>query len=193
MKKLFTFFLLIILPVTIFASPFGLKKGMTIEQIAEVCNGNELEHIEGDMYSILPSKSHPFFKIYIAFVNEKAGLYGIKALSDEISVNDYGTEIKTAFENIKDRIAKTYGIPKIIDEIDPTSVYKDENYWTYSLSKGARTLAAIWGVNEKKLPDDLSGIAISAKAQIGPQIGAILLEYKFNNYDQIEDEQDSVF
>lgn len=37
MKKVFLFFSLILLPVAIFTSPFRLKMGMTIEEIAEQC------------------------------------------------------------------------------------------------------------------------------------------------------------
>ncbi len=191
-KKLLSMALALTIPLSIFASPFGLKMGMTLEQITEVCGGIEPVHNENDSYFIEPTNHHPLFKYYLAYVDDEIGLYYIKALTDEISSNDYGEEIKSAFENIKNRISKNYGKPKVIDELASDTLWNEEKYWLNALREGSRTLTAAWGIEKNIEKDDIEFIGISAK-YASYQKGVILLEYQFKNYSQIEDSQDSVF
>ena len=126
------------------------------------------------------------------FVDKNKGLYQIKAISPSISTNDYGTELQSAFNATKDRVAKKYREPTIRDEIDPNSVFQEGNYWMYTLRGGARTLAAIWGKGEK-LADNLDTVILEcAASDISSHHGFLILYYFFKNSDNIEDEQDSV-
>lgn len=194
MKKIAIFFVLIILPFYFFAAPFGLKMGMTLDEVTEACGGTKPVHIEDNCYQIYPTKTHPLFKQYAAFVDSERGLYCIKAVSEEISTNDYGTEIKNAFSEIENRIAKTYGKSRKIDELSDDYYAKSEQYWVSQLSKGARTYAAIWeSTSKSQLKDDLDSVVIYANAKIFPQTGWIILEYDFNNMQAVEDAQDDVF
>ena len=190
MRKLTLLVLTAILPFCVYAAPFGLKMGMTIDEIAEQCE-EEPVHIEGDAYIIKPVKKHPLFEYYAVYVNENGGLYQIRAISDEIKCNNYGTEIKNAFSNIKDRIAKTYGRPKVIDKVDMNSLFKDDEYWFYTLKEGSRELHATWG-EKTELPDNLAGIVLDCVASSYNK-GVLVLYYYFKNADSVEDEQDSVF
>jgi hypothetical protein len=52
MRKILSIAFLLILPVSIFAFQFGLKKGITINEIAEVCGGNESVNIEDEQDSV---------------------------------------------------------------------------------------------------------------------------------------------
>ena len=148
MKKILFLMIMAMLPALAMASPFGLKMGMSIKEIAKECDGKP-EFVKNDAYIIKPKKSHPSFEYYFVFVDKNKGLYQIKALSSAISTNDYGTELQSAFNTTKDRVAKRYGEPTIRDEIDPESAFQDGNYWMYTLKGGARTLAAIWGKGGK--------------------------------------------
>lgn len=196
MKKnlLTVLFLFLFLPIAIFASPFGLKKGMSLEEIEAVCDGNESVKVEDEVYLVKPLKSHPLFQYYAVYVNEKVGLYQIRAISDNITTNKYGTELQNAFNDLKDRIGKTYGRPKVINENRSDSYYQQDEYWFYTLHDGSRTLAAIWGEN-KELSDDLVSISLECKSNGGfyEGPGILVLYYYFNNASEVEDEQDSVF
>ena len=192
MKKILFLMIMAILPALAMASPFGLKMGMTIKEIAKECEGKP-EFVKNDAYIIKPKKSHPSFEHYIVFVDKNKGLYQIKAISSAISTNDYGTELQSSFNATKDRVAKRYGEPTIRDEIDPGSVFQDGNYWMYTLKGGARTLAAIWGKDEN-LADNLDMVILECSAsEISTHQGFLILYYFFKNSDNIEDEQDSVF
>lgn len=188
---LFPFFL----SLSIFAAPFGLKMGMTIEQIADECE-EEPQYVKDDIYMVIPKKRHPVFEYYAVYVNEKTGLYQIRAISEPISTNKYGTELQNAFNNVKDRIAKTYGKPKIYDSVDKSisSFLQNDDYWFYTLREGSRELSATWGKNTQ-LADNLETVALECVFVDGfyDGTGQLILYYYFNNYDSVEDDQDSVF
>ncbi len=192
MKKMLFLLITAIFPALAMASPFGLKMGMTIKEIAKECEGKP-EFVKNDAYIIKPKKSHPSFEHYIAFVDKNKGLYQIKAVSSAISTNDYGTELQSSFNATIKRVAKKYGEPTIRDEIDPESVFQEGKYWMYTLKEGARTLAAFWDKGEK-LADNLDVVILECSAGgFSTHQGFLILYYFFRNANKIEDEQDSVF
>ena len=195
MKKIFLTLIFGIISSFLYAAPFGLKMGMTLDEIAEQCE-EEPEYVKDDIYMILPIKKHPVFEHYAVYVSEKTGLYQIRAISAPISTNKYGTELQNAFNNVKDRIEKTYGKPKINNKVDSNinSSYQKDEYWFYTLHEGSRELSAVWG-NNLSLADDLSVVALECSTTSGlyEGTGQLVLYYYFNNTSSVEDEQDSVF
>ena len=195
MRKFMLLVLTTILSFCVYAAPFGLKMGMTLNEIARQCEERPA-HLEGDAYTIEPVKKHPFFKYYGVYVDKKEGLYEVRAISYPIKSNKFGEEIKNAFSNIKDRITKTYGRPKVTDRYEnPEDQYhKKDEYWFYSLREGSRKLCATWGENAD-LADDLDMVALNCAVSNGfyEGTGHLVLYYYFKNADSVEDEQDSVF
>lgn len=190
--------ILFFLPILVFASPFGLKMGMTLDEIVTACNGEEPVFIEADRYLITPAKRHPIFAHYMVCVNENTGLYQIKAVSSSIETNKYGTELQNAFYAAKDRVARTYGqptFPTFIDEIDTNieKMYQQNEYWFYTLTDGSRVLAAVW--DNEHLADNLRMVALECVSESGfySGTGYLVLHYYFINVSNVEDEQDSVF
>ena len=100
MKRLFLAVLFIVGATFTYAAPFGLKMGMTIDEIAEQCE-DEPSFLQDDVYLITPIKKHPLFTYYAVYVNESTGLYQIRAVSDSIQCNQYGTELQNAFNNFR--------------------------------------------------------------------------------------------
>ena len=196
MKKLFFALIFGLLSTFIYAAPFGLKMGMTIEEIAEQCE-EEPSFVKDDIYLIKPVKKHPLFSYYAVYVNEKTGLYQIRAISDSMTCNDYGTEIQNAFNSVKDRIAKTYGKPRIINKVDASlsDYMKQDKHWFYNLKNGAQQLSAIWG-EKTELADNLISVALDCVADndiYHYEDAHLVLYYYFTNSTSVEDEQDSVF
>lgn len=175
----------------IFAAPFGLKMGMTIEEIEK-----EPTFIENDIYLTKPIKSHPLFEFYAVYVNEKTDLYQIRAISSTITTNKYGAELESAFNTVKDRIAKTYGKPEIVNKVDPdiSEFNKKDEFWFMTLKEGSRILSAVWG-EKIILIDDLDTVALDCVADNGYLDGTahLTLYYYFKNTGSVEDEQDAVF
>lgn len=179
----------------IYAAPFGLKMGMTVEEIAEQCE-EEPSYFENDIYLVKPIKKHPLFDYYAVYVNEKTGLYQIRAISSPITTNKFGTELKNAFNSLKDRIAKTYGKPKVTDKYSNSSdsYHQQDEYWFYSLREGSRELSAVWGY-DSALSDELESVALECTVSSGfyDGTGQLVLYYYFKNTSAVEDEQDEVF
>ncbi|MBQ9238141.1 MAG: hypothetical protein IJ191_02335 [Treponema sp.] len=196
MKKLFLAMIFGIISTFVYAAPFGLKMGMTIEEIAEQCE-EEPSYVKDDIYLVKPTKSHPLFSYYAVYVNEKTGLYQIRAISDSVTCNDYGTEIQNAFNTVKDRIAKTYGKPRVINKVDASlSEYmKQDKNWFQAFKDGARQLSAIWG-EKTELADNLVSVALDCVADtdfLSYDKAHLVLYYYFSNAKSVEDEQDDVF
>ena len=168
---------------------------MTIEEIAEQCE-EEPSFVKDDIYLVKPVKSHPLFEYYAVYISEKTGLYQIRAISAPITSNRFGTELKNAFTNVKDRIAKVYGKPKINDKYNNTadSYYQEDEYWFYALREGSRELSAVWGYNSS-LADNLDTVALECSVTSGfyEGSGQLILYYYFTNARAVEDEQDEVF
>ena len=195
MKKLFLALIFGLLSTFIYAAPFGLKMGMTIEEIAAQCE-EEPSFVKDDIYLVKPVKSHPLFEYYAVYISEKTGLYQIRAISAPITSNRFGTELKNAFTNVKDRIAKVYGKPKINDKYNNTadSYYQEDEYWFYALREGSRELSAVWGYNSS-LADNLDTVALECSVTSGfyEGSGQLILYYYFTNANSVKDEQDEVF
>ena len=192
MKKILLILIFAFFHLALFAAPFGLKMGMTIDEISAQCE-EKPSFVKDDIYLVKPKKSHPLFEEYAVYVNKTIGLYQIRAFSKPIACNKYGSEIQNSFNNLKDRIAKTYGKPRIINEINQDSMFSGKDYWFYTLKDGSRVLAAAW--DEKTLPDNLFAIALDCVAYNGYLEGDahLILCYYFNNFKSVEDEQDDVF
>ena len=195
MRKLFLVMIFGLISAFIYAAPFGLKMGMTVEEIAEQCE-EEPSYFEDDIYLVKPIKKHPLFDYYAVYVNEKTGLYQIRAISSLITTNKFGTELKNAFNSLKDRIAKTYGKPKVTDKYSNSSdsYYQQDEYWFYSLREGSRELSAVWGY-DSALSDELESVALECTVSRGfyEGTGQLVLYYYFKNTSAVEEEQDEVF
>ena len=188
-KKILLVTILALFSELLFASPFGLRMGMDLNEIAQVCGGQRPEKVDTDCYIIVPEKKHPLFTKYYVWVDDTEGLYYIKALSDDIQTNDYGTELQNKFFEISNRISKSYGVPIINEKIDKSYVLTADAYWMMSIKDGARKLSATWMDN---LKDDLYDVYLYVSAK-SYNSGKVNLEYRFTNADAVEDSQDDVF
>lgn len=198
MKKLFFVLLgIFMISLSMFASPFGLSKGMTLEQVKEACGGREPVKIDDGLYYIVPSKQHPYFVRYAAWVDEKEGLNYIKAIGKDIDTNSYGFELKSKFDSLETYLSKTYGKCNRMDFLMPGSIWDDLDDWMYALEKKERCLMSSW---ERKygstLPEELETVYLGAEGESSDS-GYIVLEYEFTNHEAVsnakKESEDSVF
>lgn len=189
MKKLISIFtLLFICTLCIFAGPFGLDMGMTLDEVAQACGGNEPEYISDDRYYIQPVKSHPLFEGYIVWVGETEGLYYIKGISREIFTNSYGAEVKQEFAKLLSPLERKYGNFEIVDEIvsDDVLPYKlKQDSWMLTIAEGSRICEAHWSTDEDNFEkfDELITISIGVKTEATyiTSKAYIWIEYGFAN------------
>lgn len=178
----------------VFAGPFGLSNGMTLAEVTRACDGVKPIHIENDSYAISPKQKHSSFTTYIVWISDEYGLYRIRAASDEIKTNDYGSELKSAFYSFLPRLEKTYGKQVVFDGmIDKTSIWSDDRYWFTALGQGARGLFAIWSPlkGEQSIKDDITSIMLQV-TKSSYDSGILLLDYEFLNQEFVQDDEDNV-
>ncbi len=199
MKKLISIFtLLFICSLSVFAGPFGLDMGMTLEEVAEACGGIEPEYISDDRYYIQPVKSHPLFEGYVVWISETEGLYYIKGISREIQANSYGTEVKQEFARLLSPLERKYGKFAKIDEIvsDDVLPYKlKQDSWMLTIAEGSRICEAYWSADEDNFEKfgGLTTISIGIRTQATyiTDKAYIWIEYGFANaadgFDNLDD------
>ena len=183
MKKLFLILLFTLLPFTIFAGPFGLKMGMTLEEVTEACGGNKPYNVKNDCYQIYPEKIHPSFTAYYAFIDKEKGLYRINAKSTGI---DYSQELYRRFAETTQRLSKNYGRA---DKLDYSDYLPQNLYWT----EGTIIDSITWKID---LKDNLKSVILYTTSYTDKRYNTqyyIILQYDFINKSAVEDAQDEVF
>ena len=192
-KKIVCLLPLALTAVLAFSGPFGLEMGMTLEEVANVCGGKEPVDLGGGRYLVQPTKAHPSFAEYVAYVSETEGLYALTASTKEILSDEEGKTLQKKFHSLLDSVSKTYGECRLVDEIDEASKLTDDIYWIHTLRTGERKLEAWWlGTDGAAISDDVQNIYLAVKSTSYLK-ARIALRYRFANFDKAKDAQDSVF
>lgn len=186
----------IILTLLVFAGPFGLEKGMTLEEIRKNCEiDSEIKNGYYELNTV--PQPHPDFDKYIVGITQKSGLFYITAIGKEVTTNSYGIDLKNEFDYIESKIDSKYGEHNRHESSLDNGTWNEPDEWMMSLLKKERVLFTEWsretGAN---LPETLESIGIVAFAY-SPSKGGVHLEYYFSNYDsctkELEEKEDSVF
>jgi len=187
-----TFFILltviigIVLSINALAGPFGLEKGMSLEEIG----GDPVKLERGKYQLTVVPKPHSSFILYSIRVAPKEGLYFVKAVCKPISTSSYGFELKEKFKEMVERVGTVYGSHKTTDVLLPNSIWSNPNEWMTALSKKERVLMAVWEKNDgANLPDDIKSIYVAAQTYGNSRDeGFVAIEYCFTNFDAGEAE-----
>ena len=94
MKKVSLLFILILMTNMLFADPFGLKMGMTLEEIKAKCSGKEPKYSGlGHFYVIEPMKKDDIFSRCEVGVHSTLGLFVITARTDAKTQEDFESAV----------------------------------------------------------------------------------------------------
>ena len=125
-----------------FAGPFGLDMGMSKSQLGD--SWRALESSPGYYVSKTPPKPHSAFDNYIVKLSATHGLCWIKAVGKDVSTNGYGTSLKSAFGDLRERLSAAYGNAKIDDFLVSGSIWDDPDDWMMGLARKDRYYMAQW-------------------------------------------------
>ena len=197
MKKLFFLTLFsMFFALSLFAGPFGLKNGMSFEEVTQACGGISPRRIaDDDRYFISPVKKHSAFETYIAWINSDYGLYYIKANGPDIKVNNHGDEIKDRFYSLLVSLSKNYGEAYVENRLkieDPLGVHGDDD-WRYDFVHGNRDLYAEWtdfSECKDEIKNEVSGVFLGVKCMDGYNEFYVSVEYELKNNDLVEASED---
>ena len=149
---------LLAMPFTALAGPFGLEKGMTLEEVKKITNLNEVNpYIYRTSY--LP-KEHPVFTNYILTIHPEKGLCSISSTSERMSLE----KVKFEFFTIRELISSKYGkgLEKDNDFDDKYTARGNDELWM--LKKRTLRPTTTWinhPLYQKELPQDIYMITLS--------------------------------
>lgn len=166
------------------AGPFGLEMGMSLQAI-----GGEPEKLGSGKYRLTNvPKPHSAFEAYIVQVAPKSGLCWVKAIGEDIPTSVFGTQLKSKFEQMKDKLEKSYGKHETIDFLMPGSIWNEPKDFMMGMIKKERFLMAIWsGEKNSTLTDNLKQIGLIASPS-ARDTGHLAIEYSFENEKSCEAE-----
>jgi hypothetical protein len=164
-----------------FAGPFGLDKGMTLDNLKK-----QTELTPGNQPFIYTAKNllngHPDFGQYLLVVTPDYGLCKVSASSKNISTDSSGIDLKEYHKQLNEALVAKYGsASEIFDFLKAGSIWKEPHYWMMSLIKKDRALTTFWIPSKNTaLPDALSTISLEALA-LNTNSGYVRLTYEFDN------------
>ena len=168
MKKLVLLVVSFLMANILFADPFGLKMGMTLDEIKAKCGGKEAEYeCNGFVYKIEPIKKDGTFIKYSAFVNENLGLFGVSVATELVSTE----RCEKVLNNVLSALKDYYGEPS-----------------------ESKKLSCEWLVSECETLKKEKLSEISVVVQYGDHgYGMLALGYIFENGDRALESVDSPF
>jgi hypothetical protein len=168
------------------SGPFGLHRGMTLEQVIQIVGKGAVKETKRDdavQLSTVP-KPHSAFEFYVLIFSPKDGLLKIGAIGHDINTNGFGEAVHDSFVEIRDAISQTYGQPEHnFDFLQSGSIWKEPEDWMMGLLKEERTLAANW---RTALPNRINLILLEAKAS-STEKGYLSLGYEFDGWHEYAD------
>lgn len=170
--------------------PLGLAKGLTVSEI-EAMTGSSLSVVDAsqNLYrSATAPKENAAFGQYALVISPVAGLCQIRALGKDIAVNRFGSQIRSAYEDLQSSLTAVYGTPAVIDSLLPGSLWKDSEDWMMALHKEERYLISEWESSEASpLPAGLQKILLGPRTTTSSK-AYLLLQYIFDNDDECQRE-----
>ena len=182
MKKTLLIALLMMISTMLFAGPFGMEFGWTLEELensgAYVEYMNTQQNIKG--YLVEPPQPHSELPFYAVFIDDEYGIYLIRAISD-ICYSEYS--IRTSYDMLKSQLTSVYGNPEEIDEISWNSDWNGAESFIRSILYGDRVLVAAWfpPYEENGAEDIYLGVTPNDENE-----AVVCLEYYSWDYDAVE-------
>lgn len=165
---------------TAVAGPFGLDKGMTLQQIRQ--HGTVRPDTDPNWYLVDTLRNgHPAFEKYMLLVDPQLGLCKIVAVGKDLQTNVFGERVKSEFSDLTAALSSKYGTPtREFDFLRSGSIWDEPRDFMMALVKEERTLMNYWG---NALPDQLQSILLRARA-LNTTKGYVNLAYEFRGIDQ---------
>lgn len=200
MKKASLFLFILLLTVSAFCQPwdgpFGLKMGLTYNQLKAIDPG--IERIDGDLFVMANVPiSHPDFEYYCMTIDPQSGLARTGGFTTEIHTNKYGEDLVDKFWEFAWILEEKYGDYEEVSYLNEGSMWDEPDDFMMGLYLEERTLACFWSADAgSMLPNNINYITLLATAN-EENTGQIMLRYDFNNfsdyYEARENEKKEAF
>ena len=200
---LFVYLVLCIPSETFGEGIFGLKKGMTLEEIKKLDFGY-IKQMEDDptIFEIKRAKKPQGTDYVYLIVSPEKGLLKIRFFWT-IEANPYGDELKMKFDDLKSILSEKYGEYGEVEKFDYLkfdSVWNAPKDYMRSLKDNERVLAWYCSFSDPN-KWELAGISIKTGAEENPMLfltrglfeGFVMLTYEFQGWSDYVNRQNSQF
>ena len=183
MKKSLLIALLMMIPIMLFAGPFGMEFGWTLEELEN--SGAEVEFIDGEgritSCTVSPTKPHPDFDLYSVYIDSEYGIYMIRPVST-VFTSEYG--LMDLYNRLKVQLSSVYGEPVELDEVNPESTWSNSRDLIKSIYYGDRILMSMW------YPEKIEGapeeVCLYVEAY-DESLAEVIIEYSSQDYQAVWD------
>jgi hypothetical protein len=184
MKKAVVVLLLLFASIMVYAGPFGIEMGWSVEGLKENKIAYELYSKSGNIsiYEVFPLNPHPDFSEYYIWFDSGYGIYMIEAYGDYIDTTPDGAVIKREYEKIRDQISFGGGDPEEYDYLAEGSSLDQPNDWMNALLAEERYLISYW-VQNYWLPIVMS-LSVLAESDT---VGYLCLHYEYDDETIIDE------
>lgn len=143
MKKTLFIALLMMISAMLFAGPFGMEFGWTLEELeaSGVYTWEPTRQGSVTSYWASPIKPHSQLSLYIVFIDDEYGLFDIRSVADA-SYSE--SQVRTLYNTLKAQLSSVYGEPEEYDEIDWLSDLTGSGNFIKSIFHGDRILNSTW-------------------------------------------------
>ena len=182
MKKTLLIALLMMIPALLFAGPFGMEFGWTLEELK--ASGMHVEELlpQGTTtsYFVIPKNTHPLLMLYTAFIDDEYGLFQIRAISQPY-LEEY--QIRAIYNDLKAQLSTAYGEPDTeYDEITDGSDWQGSDNFISSILYGDRKLSTTWRPDPA---DDNPAVVTLGILPVDESMAFILLLYDSSDSEGI--------
>ena len=163
------------------AEVFGLKKGMTVEQIRALKFGKLTKIMTPEQFwEVRNPRTPKDAQIATFLLVPGKGLVKVAFLW-EVTSNTYGDGVKQKFEELKKILSDKYGEGETIDYLKEDSQWKEPHFWMQTLADKERVLewALIGGITK----NELTGIGISTTGSTA-EVAYVTLFYEFQGWTE---------
>ena len=164
------------------ADVFGLKKGMTVEQIRALKFGKLTKPMDTpeQFWEVRNPRTPKDAQIATFILVPGKGLLKVAFLW-EVTSNTYGDGVKQKFEELKKILSDKYGEGETIDYLKEDSQWKEPHFWMQTLADKERVLewALIGGITK----NELTGIGISTIGSTA-EVAYVTLFYEFQGWTE---------
>ena len=180
---------------------FGLKKGMTLEEIKELDFGRIEQNEDSPIAFLVVQPKKPQGTKYMYFlVIPEMGLMKVRFVWI-IEANPYGDELKRKFNELESILSEKYGKGDRIDFLKPDAVWDQSRDYMESLENSERELAWHFTGFSDSNKWELETVGILAGVNKNPMLvltkglyeGFIYLDYEFQGWSDYLNRQNSQF